>query len=628
MKVNEWTPVGVERLEKSADDAVRHLGSLSVIAGPGAGKTELLAQRALFLLQTNSCNRPQKILSLCFKKDAARNLKDRVAKRSDEFGHRFESLTFDAFAKSIVDRFYMGLPDEWAVSPDYSIESMNFQRYIALMKSSTIPAEFVDVSDIHWLNKDQFADFYKQVLYGKRLASQRGDQSNAVRWLTSILLESMLSCLPQKLDFPLICRLADLILTSNPKILRALRLTYSDVFLDEFQDTTHVQFDLIKTAFGDSPVRLTAVGDNKQRIMGWAMALPNAFAEFGQYFGGPTIPLTMNYRSSKNLVNIQAFFAQVLDPNFVPQKAYDQAIKGECLTLIFPDEKTEAQNVALKIKSLINKELVPARDIAVLVKMKPLAYTAALTKALSFHGIASRIEDAYQDLLKEEIVEFCLNILTICAKARAEDAWLEALEFIKEIFGADDAVSLRQVERELSIFCLKLRKKLATANIESTFRAILDEIIEHIGIDKVKASFPTFSNSIYLDKFLTNFSVLFCKSFVACGNALELAVPHFKGVNCLPIMTIHKSKGLEYDTVFFVGLEDGAFWNFRMQKTEDTSAFFVALSRAKSRMFFTFCKTRSPNGYSENQARSSINELFDLLKTAGVPEKEIGFVSK
>ena len=78
---NDWIPIGVETLEDNAMVVVRSQEHRSVIAGPGAGKTELLAQRAAYLLQTAISPAPQRILAISFKKSAASNLSDRVAQR-------------------------------------------------------------------------------------------------------------------------------------------------------------------------------------------------------------------------------------------------------------------------------------------------------------------------------------------------------------------------------------------------------------------------------------------------------------------------------------------------------------------------------------------------------------------
>jgi len=75
-------------------------------------------------------------------------------------------------------------------------------------------------------------------------------------------------------------------------------------------------------------------------------------------------------------------------------------------------------------------------------------------------------------------------------------------------------------------------------------------------------------------------------------------------------MTIHKSKGLEYHTVIFVGLEDNAWFNFKKQTQEETSGFFVAFTRAKQRVIFSYCEERGD--------RDGIAPLYELLTCAGV----------
>ena len=75
-------------------------------------------------------------------------------------------------------------------------------------------------------------------------------------------------------------------------------------------------------------------------------------------------------------------------------------------------------------------------------------------------------------------------------------------------------------------------------------------------------------------------------------------------------MTIHKSKGLEYHSVIFVGLDDGAWWSFAGDKIEGTAGFFVAFTRAEQRVVFTYCARRG--------ARNKIAALYGLLEQAGV----------
>lgn len=96
----------------------------------------------------------------------------------------------------------------------------------------------------------------------------------------------------------------------------------------------------------------------------------------------------------------------------------------------------------------------------------------------------------------------------------------------------------------------------------------------------------------------------------------DKAIENFVGENSVSIMTIHKSKGLEYEAIYFVGLEDNAFWNFKKQREEDRRAFFVAISRAKEFLTFSFCKHRSSTRISY-QSHNNINEFFELLQQPG-----------
>jgi len=106
--------------------------NIIVLAGPGSGKTELLAQRIAFLLQTGMCPFPFRILALSFKRDSATNLEQRALKRCGiELTTRFDSFTIDAFAKSIFDRFRLVLPEQIRPIQNYIISNDPNQVFMA-----------------------------------------------------------------------------------------------------------------------------------------------------------------------------------------------------------------------------------------------------------------------------------------------------------------------------------------------------------------------------------------------------------------------------------------------------------------------------------------------------------------
>ena len=124
IRTEEWQPVGGLHLEPNAQAAVREIeNNVVVTAGPGAGKTELLAQRADFLFRTGASRYPQRILAISFKTDAARNLQERVRLRSgSQFAARFDSFTFHAFAKRLIDNYRPALTGMNALLPDYRVD--------------------------------------------------------------------------------------------------------------------------------------------------------------------------------------------------------------------------------------------------------------------------------------------------------------------------------------------------------------------------------------------------------------------------------------------------------------------------------------------------------------------------
>jgi DNA helicase-2/ATP-dependent DNA helicase PcrA len=267
----DWQPVGIASLEENALNAVRFEQTQLVMAGPGAGKTELLAQRACYLLQTGVCSSPRRILAISFKRDSAQNLKERVEKRcGKELSRRFDSMTFDAFAKNLLDRFKSGLPKGFQPNQNYKVR-LSFQIYSDVAES--IDRGFAAINNPNQLNI---------LVTGSPLpvTLEELGKINAKEMWEALLRGSKTS----HLTFPMISRLAELIINQNIALRGFLQKTYAFVFLDEFQDTTSTQYDLLKACFHQSNSVLTAVGDDRQRIMGWAGALPDAFLHFRHDF--------------------------------------------------------------------------------------------------------------------------------------------------------------------------------------------------------------------------------------------------------------------------------------------------------------------------------------------------------
>ena len=140
-------------------------------------------------------------------------------------------------------------------------------------------------------------------------------------------------------------------------------------------------------------------------------------------------------------------------------------------------------------------------------------------------------------------------------------------------------------------------------------RSIVDDILAFIGRERLIAVHPAYGQGGWLDKVLDAAAVHLLASS-AGGIHWPSALDAYDGVHAIPLMTIHKSKGLEYHSVIFVGLDDGAWWSFANDQIEATAGFFVAFTRAKQRVIFTYCARRG--------TRTKIATLYELLRNAGV----------
>ncbi|KZC22049.1 AAA family ATPase [Rhodanobacter thiooxydans] len=617
----EWQPVGVAALEANALTVVRSANSRSVIAGPGAGKTELLAQRAAYLLQTGVASAPRRILAISFKRDAATNLAARVHQRCHRnHAERFDSMTFDAFAKGLIDRFGQALPARWRPRPDYDIIFPGDRDYrdFLYQQVGAPPASVGTYADLQAISVKTFE---RRFLVGSPLPVDGWPHPTPSQWAANRFWQiSLHEGRKSVLSFSMIGRLAELLLRVNPMTRNALRLTYSHLFMDEFQDTTQIQYDLVRTIFLGTDTVVTAVGDNKQQIMRWAMAMDDPFTALDGDFGATRTPLYNNYRSSPELVRIQHVLAQALDARAVaPVSKTVGTIAGDsCAILEFSTPEIEAERLAAFVATEMKTHTLGPRDFVLLARQKANEYAAVLEPAFVGAGIPLRNEAGMagsimlQDLLVEAASELTVAVLRLAMTARAGRHWTECQEALITLRGValDDEIAQAKLARELDAYVFKLRAAHPSPPRSKTAsRAIVDDILGFIGRERVIAVHPAYGQGDWLEKVLDSAAEHLWASSVGDIEWVS-ALDTYEGIHAIPLMTIHKSKGLEYHSVIFVGLDDGAWWSFSNDQIEATAGFFVAFTRAKQRVVFTYCALRG--------TRTKIATLYQLLRNAGV----------
>ena len=594
MRSEEWHPKGDIELEKAALGAVKDVTNSLVIAGPGSGKTELLAQKLDYLFSTNKCISPKKILALSFKTDAASNLKERVKKRyGEEYASRFTSLTYSAFEKRILDQFRDALPEDIRPARDYLIDDWDVIK--ETLYENDINVHGMRMSDIR--------------RYVENIILNNGDNHK----FKTDLLKGTQDNKPVLL-YRQITKLSTQIIDTNEYIRKALQMTYDFVFLDEFQDTTYAQYDLLKTCFLGSSCKLTAVGDDKQAIMRWAGAKPDIFPDYIRDFNSNEYQLLMNHRSVPKLVEFQKEVHQILNSNHssIQTNNYPEFQEGEITLFEFENESLEAKLIANDIESKIQGGIRPS-EICILAKQKVGIYSFELISILNSKGIKARIENEYQDILKDPTCNLLLDLISCSQGKRDPLIWENISNFYGNINGIDEltdelilAKSYKEIDNIVSDITYLISNFIPN---EESMLKLIDCIIEKIDEKRIISNFSTYNGKSDLDIIVKNFSkILYIEYSQTQGEWLD-TVSSFKGENSIPIMTIHKSKGLEYEVVYFLGLEASAFWSFNDQPEEDKSAFFVALSRAKSHLIFTYCKLRN----NSPQNNRNINEIYSLL---------------
>lgn len=619
VRPEDWVPVDLDSIENSANDSIKNDSNIVVMAGPGAGKTELLAQKACYLLQTNSCISPKRILAISFKTDSASNLKKRTELRAGvELARRFESYTFDAFAKSLLERFRLSLPVEFRISKNYEIGFTNVELFDLL---STLPYQerpaTADLENIlrstGWARNNMLSNFIRNHLLSFRLDNETRNREYILNWAADRIWELLIQGDPEsgtsKVSFQMISRLSELIVRSNPYVKRALQSAYGHVFLDEFQDTTNIQYDFLKTCFLNSSSTITAVGDNKQRIMLWAGALDGIFNFYQEDFSATRFDLIMNYRCAPALVDLQTIFAQHIDEMSEGQTS-DSEEGGIVKRIDFVNENQEAEGICTKILSLINDEEIPPEKICIIFKQKVDQNSVGIINRLAREDVKARAEDRFQDLLKEEFIIILLSFIK-CTFEICPDAWGDCISYMVE--DRDLIPGVRRTEGRLR----ELRNNLQAGGNDigrslDHFSALTGSIVNFIGMERLLQITPQYSDT-YITNRIDAFNELFFEILSRSENIGE-AVNEFEGVGVIPCMTIHKSKGLEFEVVFLIGLEDGMYWNFRNEPMENIQAVFVAISRPINQLYITYSHQRS----GRVQSRNVISVMYDLLNQGNV----------
>lgn len=614
-------------------------GPLLILAGAGAGKTKTLVERVSNLVKKGI--NPAEILAITFTNKAAGEMRERVhsALEDPSFNRpvRMESSpfvsTFHALGVHILreQAHHLGLPRHFAIF-DRSDSKTLVKN--ALKDEGLDPKEFEPGKILGIISKEKGnavrRDDYEVTVEGDYIAS-----IVARVWKRyEIALRS-----EKALDFDDLLT-ETLRLLEKPEIRNYYLSKWKYIHVDEYQDTNVVQYKIAKLLTGEH-MNICVVGDIDQNIYSWRGAKLKNILDFERdYPGAKVIILEENYRSTQTILN--AANAVIAKNVFRREKnLYTKNPTGEPISLYDGfDEMAEAEFIATKAEGLIANGTNP-EEIAVLYRAN--FQSRALEEAFLSYGVSyqllgtkfferKEVKDVVSYIraaLEEDNLSDLKRVINVPTRGIGKVALLKILEGKAETLPAKSRIEYEKFRALLK----KIKEKSQTEKASDVVRFLIKEsgmedmLSGKSGEDEerlqniqelvtIASRYDNTPGTEGMEQFLTNASLQ--------SDQDELMDQKKTGVK---LMTVHAAKGLEFDYVFVSGLEDGLFPHRRPDtgkaKNEDDEEerrlFYVAITRARKKLFITYAQIRTIFGTRQVNVPSEF--VFDIPESSVVKEE-------
>lgn len=623
-----------DSLNAAQKEAILHLdGPLLVVAGAGAGKTRVIVQRIAHLMSQDV--NPSAILAITFTNKAAGEMRERVVKMVRTGSTQPFISTFHALAARLLREFASeaGVPRNFTIwDRDDSIRTI--KRTLKQEGSGLPPRTFVAA-----ISREKGAGVtYDKFLSRVRTPFHRETGEVWRQYETALREEGAL-------DFDDLLLKTHGLLESRGDVRGALQRRWSHILVDEYQDTSATQYEIVRLLAGDAR-NVCVVGDLDQCIYTWRQAKLENLLTFEKSFPGTkVVTLEQNYRSTQTILTAANGIIEK-NRNRYPKRLFTENGTGEPIALFTAtDEREEARYVAETIRELLGSG-VRASDIAVLYREN--FQSRALEEAAIALGIPYRVVGTrfFERAEVKDVLSYARAALNPQSRSDFERAAASPPRGIgkttleKVFAGAEGALGRAAREKVLNFRAL-LERIRRTIETESVTRA-LHFIAKESGLERALMSDEETRERLLNIRELISLAARYdaLSGMEGVERLLEdaalmseqdaLALPENQNTEAVSLMTVHASKGLEFDAVFITGLEQGLFPSVResddRDPEEERRLFYVSLTRARKNVFLTHALARQKYGSRESALPSEFLEDIDPRLVARTGERKRGLL--
>jgi len=608
-------------------------GPIMVIAGAGSGKTRVLTYRIAYLMERGVD--PFSILSLTFTNKAAREMKSRISQIVGE--SKSKNLWMGTF-HSIFARILRSESELLGYSPNFTIyDTQDSDRLIAtIIKELKLDKDLYKYKNI----RSRISSLKNNLVTVKAYLSNpelvQQDNESRRPMFGKVYQTYVNRCFKASaMDFDDLLLKTNELLNRFPEVLAKYQERFKYIHVDEYQDTNHSQYLIVK-ALADKYENLCVVGDDAQSIYGFRGANIENILSFQKDYSNSTIyRLEQNYRSTKNIVNAANSVINY-NINKLEKEVWTDNESGEKIEINQSiTDSEEGRFVSSSILENKNKCQLDNDSFAVLYRTN--AQSRSIEDALRRKNISYQVYGGLSFYQRKEIKDI-LAYLRVIVNPNDEESIKRIINYPTRgigqttmdkllIYANEKNISLFETLKNLSSDEIKINsgiknklnqfflliKSFQLLNESLNAFEIAEEVLKRIGIinvlklDGTPESISRIENIEELINGIKDFiegekEVVDSKATlsdfledVALASELDKNINDYQ--KKVSLMTIHLAKGLEFNHVYIVGLEEDLFPSAMSSTTradleEERRLFYVALTRAKKKVTITYAKTR------------------------------------